>query len=215
MSLTVMTRRHIPGPAGQIELLVDSPGDAVHGVAVIAHPQPLLGGSAEHKIPHVLARGACEVGWLAVRPNFRGVGTTAGQHDDGVGEADDMLAVVDAVAGALPLALIGFSFGAFVQAKVARHLANVGRPATHVILLGMPVGAIAGRRTYDPGKVPHGSVVIHGQLDEQVPLSAVLQWAAIDPQPVVVIPAADHFFKGRLPLLRSLVQSELQRGTRS
>jgi len=204
-------RRTVAGPVGDIELLVDSPTGPPRGLAVIAHPQPLLGGSALHKIPQVLARGVRDLGWLAVRPNFRGVGGTAGNHDHGVGEADDILAVIHAMEWSVPLALIGFSFGAFVQSRVASRLAGAGKAAQHVVLAGLPVGSVEGGRVYDTASVPNGSVVIHGQLDERVALSALLQWAEVHSLPVVVVPGADHFFKGKLPMLRSIVQAELQR----
>ena len=190
---------------------MDTPNGLPRGLAIVAHPQPLLGGSALHKIPQVLARDARDLGWLAVRPNFRGVGETAGNHDHGVGEADDILAIIQAMEWSAPLALIGFSFGAFVQSKVATRLAAAGKAAQHVVLAGLPVGSVEGGRVYDTASVPNGSVVIHGQLDERVALSALLQWAELHSLPVVVVPGADHFFKGKLPMLRSIVQAELQR----
>ena len=207
-------RRMAQGPAGMIELLVDAPAGQARGIALIAHPQPLLGGSAQHKVPQLLARAVQDLGWLSVRPNFRGVGATAGEHDEGRGETDDMFAVIDALESeipSLPLALIGFSFGAFVQSRVARHLADAGRPAAHVILAGLPVGTVEGKRSYPTEPLPAGSVVVHGELDERVSLAELLHWARPQAQPVTVIPGADHFFKGRLAALRSLVVAELAR----
>ena len=206
------TRRMIHGPAGMIELLFDAPVERARGIALIAHPQPLLGGSARHKVPQLLARTVQDLGWLAVRPNFRGVGATEGEHDEGRGETDDMLAVVGALESetpGLPLALIGFSFGAFVQSRVAKRLADAGRPAAHVILAGLPVGTVEGKRSYPTEPLPAGSLVVHGELDESVPLGELLLWARPQVQPVTVIPGSDHFFKGRLAALRSLVVAEL------
>ena len=111
----------------------------------------------------------------------------------------------------LPLALIGFSFGAFVQSRVAKRLEEIGRPAQHVVLAAIPVGNVEGARTYNTGEVPPGTVIVHGELDERVPLNRVLQWAGLHPLPVVVDPAGNHFFKGRLPVLRDLVVRELSR----
>jgi len=207
-------RRMTQGPAGMIELLVDAPEGQARGIALIAHPQPLLGGSAQHKVPHLLARAVQDLDWLSVRPNFRGVGATAGEHDQGQGETDDMLAVIDALETEMPgrpLALIGFSFGAFVQSRVARRLADAGRPAAHVVLAGLPVGTVEGKRSYPTEALPAGSVVVHGELDESVPLAELLLWARPQVQPVTVIPGADHFFKGKLAALRSLVIAELAR----
>lgn len=204
--------RTLAGPAGAIEVLVDTPAATPVGVAIVAHPQPLLGGSATHKIPALLARAARDRGWLALRPNFRGVGGTAGVHDHGIGETDDLLAVVGALRpsdAASPLALIGFSFGAFVQARASIALARIGRPADAVVLAGLPTGAVSAGRTYHLDTRPPGAVVVHGERDEQVPLAGLLDWARRHDQPVTIVPGADHFFKSRLVPLRLLVENAL------
>ena len=206
----------IDGPVGVIELIVDTPAGSPCGVALVAHPQPLLGGSARHKVPHFLARALRDLGWLAVRPNFRGVGASEGAHDHGNGESDDLLAVAAHIHRAyeqLPLALLGFSFGAYVQSRVARRLADSSTPASRVILAGLPVGAVEGQRHYATEAVLPDTLVVHGECDERVPLDAVLAWARPQTHPIVVIPGADHFFTGRLPTLRSLVVSHLSRPT--
>lgn len=203
----------LDGSAGPMEVLFDLPKAAAQGIAIVAHPQPLLGGNATHKVPHVLARGLCDAGWLVARPNFRGVGASAGIHDAGRGETDDLLALCDQLRGArpgLPLALVGFSFGAFVQACVSRALADRRAPAWRTCLAGMPFGEVDGGRRYDtPDGVPD-ALVVHGEHDERVPLLSVLDWARPTGQPVVVVPGADHFFTGRLPVLRTLVLSHLR-----
>jgi len=202
----------LDGPVGDMKVVFDLPDAAIAGIAVVAHPQPLLGGSAKHKIPHFLARALRDAGWLVARPNFRGVGNSAGAHDGGPGETDDVLALCDMLRGAYPdmrLALVGFSFGAFVQARAARALADRGEAAWRVCLAGMPYGEVEGRGPYDPPAGIPDALVIHGELDERVPLAAIFDWARPQGQPVVVIPNADHFFSGRLPLLRSLVMSHL------
>lgn len=204
--------RLVDGPVGPMEVIFDLPKGRACGVAIIAHPQPLLGGHATHKVPQVLARGLCEAGWLVARPNFRGVGRSAGTHDAGLGETDDVLSLCQLLGEAyadLHLALVGFSFGAFVQARVARALADRGMPPWRVCLAGMPSGEVDGQRRYDtPDGIPH-ALVVHGERDERVPLKAVLDWARPQAQPVVVVPGADHFFTGRLHVLRSLVLSHL------
>jgi len=205
-------RKFIEGPAGAIDVLIDSPTDVARGIAVMAHPQPLLGGSAMHKIPHLLARAVRDAGWLAACPNFRGVGASQGTHDGGIGETDDLLAVVAALRAAhpgLPLALIGFSFGAFVQSRVARALADRGEAARRVVLAGLPAGEVEGQRRYVPeGNLPD-VLIVHGENDERVSLSALLDWARPTSQPIVVVPGADHFFAGKLPTLRALVLGHL------
>jgi alpha/beta superfamily hydrolase len=220
----------IDGPAGRLEIVVDLPpaGDAAQrgqtatgadgrrdppGIAVVAHPHPLMGGTARHKVPHVLARTLAAAGWLVARPNFRGVGASAGEHDAGVGEVADILAVIDwleARAPADPLLLAGFSFGAFVQVSVAERLAALDRPAIGLILVGLPFGDVPDGRHYATAAAPDHALVVHGEADDRAPLSAVLEWARAKPVPVTVIPAADHFLTGRLPLLELLVRRYLR-----
>ena len=203
----------VDGPAGPMEILIDLPQQAACGIVVLAHPQPLMGGSARHKVPHFLARGLAEAGWLVLRPNFRGVGRSAGTHDAGEAETDDLLALchrLRAMQADLRLALVGFSFGAYVQARVAQRLADEGLPAWRTCLAGMPFGEVeSGRRYATPDAFPD-ALVIHGEYDAIVPLSAVLDWARPETRPVVVVPGADHFFTGRLPVLRGLVVGHLR-----
>lgn len=202
----------IESDQGVIEVYFDAPACPPVGVACIAHPQPLMGGNATHKIPVLLANACRDAGWYVLRPNFRGVGRSTGVHDDGRGEATDMLRVIEVFRrqfDSLPLALLGFSFGAFVQSQVAMRLMADARPATRVVLAGMPAGAVEGGRTYDTGDVPRGTLVIHGELDLQVPLANVFDWAGRHAHPVVVVPGADHFFRGRLPMLRDVVLKHL------
>jgi hypothetical protein len=205
--------RLLDGPAGAIEVLFDSPRGNLQGLAVVAHPQPLLGGSSQHKLPQWLARALADAGWWAARPNFRGVGRSAGTHDHGVGETDDLIALCDALAATRPglrLALVGFSFGAYVQARVAHALAQRRQPAWRVLLAGMPAGEVEGQRRYDPPQGLVAARVVHGELDTIVPLRSVLDWARPQAQPVVVVPGADHFFSGKLPVLRALLLAHLR-----
>jgi alpha/beta superfamily hydrolase len=204
----------LDGPAGAIEVIFDLPKAEAVGLAIVAHPQPLLGGHARHKVPQVLARGLCDAGWLVARPNFRGVGRSAGVHDEGRGETDDLFLLCARLREArpgLPLLLAGFSFGAFVQARVARRLADRGASAWRTCLAGMPFGVVDGGRRYDPPDGLPDALVVHGERDERVPLASVLDWARPQGQPVVVVPGADHFFTGRLPLLRALLLAHLRR----
>ncbi|WP_374403067.1 alpha/beta hydrolase [Niveibacterium sp.] len=197
----------IDGPVGPIEILRDTP-EGAHGLAIIAHPHPLFGGTNTNKVAHTLARTLCGLGYCALRPNFRGVGGTAGTHDHGDGESDDLLAVIDwaqAQYGDGPLVLAGFSFGAFVQTRVAKRLAAAGRPAKRLVLVGTASGFIEGARTYDTEAVTPDTIVIHGNRDETVPLENVLAWAEPLQVPVVVVPGADHFFHTRLHILRDII----------
>lgn len=201
-------------PDGQMEVFVDVPSmPARLGVAIIAHPQPLLGGSAKHKLPQFLAHSLRDAGWTTIRPNFRGVGNSSGSYDEGHGEALDLRALyaqAKAQAAAQPMALIGVSFGAYVQAQLATYLQAQGTPADKVVLAAMPSGTVSVGRHYDTPDAITAPLVVHGECDESVPLLNMFDWARPRAHPVVVVPGSDHLFAGKLPLLRSLVLQHLQ-----
>ena len=197
----------LPGPAGAIDVALDLPDGAPRGCAVIAHPHPLFQGTRENKVAQTLARAMVASGFAAWRPNFRGVGASEGEHDYGHGEADDLLAVVAHARRELgrpgPLVLAGFSFGAYVQMRVAARLEQEGHPAQRLVLVGPAVSRAENL------VAPPEALVIHGERDETVPLADVLDWARPLGVPVVVIPDADHFFHRRLTLLKRLVGEAL------
>ena len=206
-------RELVAGPAGRLEVAVDSPSDspsdsppgAPSGIALVAHPHPLFGGSLDNKVAFTLARPLVEQGCVALRPNFRGVGASEGTHDEGRGEVDDLAAVLAWGVeryGRLPVTLAGYSFGAAMQTHLAERLRTAGTPVARLILVGPAV--TAGRAH---PSVPSGTLVIHGEQDATIPLAAVLDWARPQNLPVVVIPAADHFFHSRLTPLRTLIHS--------
>ena len=200
----------IPGPAGAIETLVEAPVQ-VRGIGLVCHPHPLFGGTAENKVAQTLAKTLRELGYAALRPNFRGVGASEGGHDEGEGETADMLAVLDWARsryGELPVALAGFSFGAYVQTKVAARLAEANRPAQRMVLVGTAAGFVTGARHYETGAVPADTIVIHGDLDETVPLANVLAWAQPLELPVTLVPGADHFFHRKLHVIRRIIESQ-------
>ncbi|MEN9384742.1 MAG: hypothetical protein RL323_1885 [Pseudomonadota bacterium] len=197
----------LTGPAGRVELAIDRPAVAPVGTAVIAHPHPLFGGTLHNKVVQTLARAFVQCGWTAVRFNFRGVGQSQGLHDNGVGETDDLLAVIEAQAATGPLALAGFSFGAFVtcQAMVRLHAAQRS-PQTAIL-----VGTAASRFQVPPlpADLHPRTLVVHGEQDDTVPLNAVLDWARPQTLPVTVIPGVEHFFHGQLPVLKQLAVRHL------
>lgn len=201
----------MPGPAGALEALQDDPAPGAagrsRGIAVIAHPHPLYGGTMDNKVVQTLARAFVASGWGAVRFNFRGVGASAGSYDEGRGELDDLLSVVSTCAPDGPLALAGFSFGAFVACQAVSRL-QPQRDIAQVVL----VGAATGRFSVPalPAVLHPQSLVIHGESDDTVPLADVLAWARPQNLPVTVVPGASHFFHGQLPLLRSLVVRHLR-----
>lgn len=207
MSQSREERALIDGPIGKIEVLIDNPG-APRGIVLIGHPHPIGGGAATNKVAHTLARTFVSLGYASFRPNFRTVGQTEGEHDEGIGETDDMLCVLDYArerCGHLPIALAGFSFGAFVQTRVAKRMAEMGHPAQRLVLVGTAAGFVEGTRNYDTEAVPRDSIVIHGSADETVPLANVLAWAEPQDLPIIVVPAADHFFHRRLHTLREII----------
>jgi alpha/beta superfamily hydrolase len=197
-------RMSCTGLAGPIECALDEPAAALRGVAVIAHPHPLFGGTMDNKVVQTLVRALRQLGYRCVRFNFRGVGQTAGSHDGGPGERDDMLAVIrsfhqdDPAVSTLPLVLAGFSFGAYVTTLAAEAL-PVGRKAERLLLVGPSTQRAA------PAAVPPDTLVIHGEADEVVPLSATLDWARPQNLPVIVMPGVGHFFHGQLTTLRDLI----------
>ena len=191
-------RVFIDGAAGRIETVIERPEGILQGAALVAHPHPLYGGTVDNKVVQTLARTFLELGYVALRPNFRGVGASEGVHDEGRGETEDLLRVAAYAKenfGDLPLVLAGFSFGAAVQTQVAQ------RTSPHrVVLVGVAVGR------FPSEAVPGDSIVIHGERDETVALAKVLDWARPQELPVVVIPGADHFFHLRLNLIRNIVK---------
>ena len=201
----------VTGPAGSIEAVVDAPelapGVAARGVVVIAHPHPLFGGSMDNKVVQTLARAFVQCGWQAVRFNFRGVGATEGVYDEGRGELQDLLAVVQQVAPQGTLALAGFSFGAFVTSHAVQALWS--QRAIEKIVF---VGTAASRFTVAdiPPEAHAHTLTLHGEQDDTVPLASVMDWARPQTLPVTVIPGGGHFFHGQLPLLKSLVVRHLR-----
>ena len=189
----------VAGPRGALECAVDAPAEGMRGVAVICHPHPQHGGTMDNKVVQTLARVMLQLGYRAVRFNYRGVGASDGSWDEGRGEVDDALAVIAAqrVPG-LPLVLAGFSFGGYVAAAAAARLPEDGR-AARLVLVG------ASTEKQQVPEVPADTLVVHGELDDVVPLSATLAWARPQSLPVVVVPGAGHFFHGQLMLLKSLV----------
>ena len=185
------TRREtVRGPAGGIECAVDEPQGAARGVALVAHPHPLFGGTLDNKVVQTLARSLVALGYAAWRPNFRGVGRSEGAYDEGRGEVDDLAAVLAHVGAVRPV-LAGFSFGAAMQARLAVRIAP-----ERMVLVGIAVNH------FEAPAVPAGTLLIHGENDDTVPIAAVRAWAKPQGLPVIVVPGADHFFHHKLPELR-------------
>jgi uncharacterized protein len=192
----------IAGAVGSLECALDLPDDAPRGIALVAHPHPLYGGTMDNKVAQTLARAFVAIGYATVRMNFRGVGKSEGVHDAGHGETDDMALLLTHMRQQyprLPVALAGFSFGTFVQSQLQQRLIAQGTPAERLVLVGSAAGKWA------MPDVPANTILIHGELDDTIPLSAVLDWARPQDLPVIVIPGADHFFHRKLQHIKNFV----------
>jgi uncharacterized protein len=194
-------RLTIAGPAGALELARNIPAHAPRGIALVAHPHPLQGGTLDNKVAQTLAKTFFALGYAVTRFNFRGVGRSEGVFDDGVGETADALAALAHTqqhfgtdGGPPPVVLAGFSFGTFVQTRVAQSVA-----AERLVLVGPAVQRFA------PATVPENTIVIHGEEDDIVPLADVLAWARPQALPVLVFPGCGHFFHGRLAELQRAI----------
>lgn len=198
-------REFVAGSVGRIECAVDVPASAANaprGLAVIAHPHPLFGGTMDNKVVQTIARALLQTGFACVRPNFRGVGASEGTHDEGRGEAEDLQAVIAQYRKTYPekLVLAGFSFGGFVMTHVATQVS----PACAQLILVGPAAR------FGLAKVAANTLVIHGEQDDVVPLQGVLDWARPQSLPVLVMPGVGHFFHGQLPLLKQCVLDGLR-----
>jgi len=195
------------GKAGPIEVSIDEPTVSPIGLAVIAHPHPLFGGTKDNKVVQTLARAFLQLGYITVRFNFRGVGQSAGVHDNGDAECEDLVQLTQQAWNKLlsadlqgqPVALAGFSFGAFVTSHAAERLRKTEVSVGKMVL----VGTATSRFSVAP--VPENTLVIHGEVDDTVPLTDVLHWAGETNVPVIVMPGVEHFFHGKLPQLKELV----------
>ena len=225
MSRTI--KINFQGPVGLIEASLDLPDEVRHapgsykprGIALVAHPHPLLGGTMDNKVAQTLARTFAQLGYVTLRPNFRGVGATEGVHDDGKGEAQDLLAVIawmkdpfswqgiteleghawSQLVEELPLAMAGFSFGSYVSSYVVKELTEKNEAPERLIMVGSATSK------WDVAPVPKDTIVIHGEVDDVIPLTSVLDWARPQELTVQVIPGADHFFHRKLHCIRDLI----------
>jgi alpha/beta superfamily hydrolase len=192
-------RAIVAGAVGGVEVVINAPATP-RGIALICHPHPLQGGTLDNKVVQTLAKAFFGLGYVATRFNFRGVGQSAGTFDDGLGETEDALLVLDdsrkRFGDALPVALAGFSFGSFVQTRVAQRT-----EAERLVLVGPAV------KRFAVENVPGDTIVVHGEEDDVVPLADVFDWARPQQLPVIVFPGCGHFFHGRLAQLSRVVTS--------
>ncbi len=193
----------IHGAAGNLEGITHLPDRAPRTIAVVAHPLPTMEGTMENKVVTTLAKTFAELGFVALRFNFRGVGASEGVYDHGNGEVEDAIAVAryalneygKSEYGKLPLILSGFSFGGYVQARAAQSL-----HPRRMVLVAPAVGR------FSMPDVPPDTLVIHGDQDEVVPLDEVIQWAQPQHLPITIMSGAGHLFHGRLLELKEIVR---------
>jgi uncharacterized protein len=194
-------RLRIKVPIGHLETVIEEPEGTPRGLALVAHPHPLRGGSLDNKVAWTCARAALACGLVAVRPNFRGVGTSSGSFDHGIGETVDLLALAASLAahyGPLPWTLIGFSFGAYVQSRVAHEL--------HAERLIMVAPAVS-MYEFEPAHIP--TTLIHGDADEVIPYAAAHAYAERHAIPLITLHGAGHFFHGRLRELQHHLETRI------
>ncbi|MEM8983045.1 MAG: alpha/beta family hydrolase [Pseudomonadota bacterium] len=193
------------GPAGAIECLLEMPADAKpYGKALVCHPHPLHGGTMQNKVAHTLARAALDAGLAAMRFNFRGVGASAGEHDNGIGERDDALVVADYLDARYdgPVVFAGFSFGGGVATEIARR-----REPTALVTAAPAVDRWPRSDDWRPPNCPW--LIVHGDADELVSVDAVVNFVdALEPGPeLIVMPTVSHFFHSHLVELRATVSA--------
>ncbi len=185
----------ITGPVGPLETLYFPAKGAEIGVAVINHPNPTQGGTNTNKVIQTAAKALSNLGFHCYLPNLRGVGNSAGQHDFGQGEVEDVLAVIAHAQNQHPhlpkLAVAGFSFGGYVTTFVCNRI-----HVDHVLLIGPAVGKYEIAAPALPQ--PERALIIHGEVDDVVELQLATTWALPQKMPILVIPDAGHFFHGRL-----------------
>ena len=196
----------LSGPVGKLETITDvaeRPG-ARRGVAIVCHPNPAQGGTMHNKVVTMVERALRESGLDTVRFNFRGTGESEGSYDEGVGEGDDLAAVVAWVRRTRPddaLWLAGFSFGSYVTIRNAVRL-----HADALISIAPP----AGRWPFDGFELPQCPwLVVMGEEDEVVEPQAVFDWVdSLEAKPELVrMPETGHFFHRRLMDLRGAVKN--------
>jgi len=200
---------NVRGPAGQLEALLEEPKEiSRQKVAVLCHPHPQFQGTMLNKVVHTLSRSMNDLGIPAIRFNFRGAGASEGRYAEGIGETDDVLAVVDwaltRYSGA-ELCLMGFSFGGMVACRAAL-TASPGQ-----LLTVAPAVALSEKLLPD-AQPDCPWLVVQGEADEVVSCQSVVAWLnELKSKPeLIVLSDVDHFFHGCLTLLRRTIVSHLE-----
>lgn len=194
--MATMEKLNIQGLAGNLSCLLLQPETSPKGAAILLHPNPLHGGTNMNKVIQTAAKSLCALGYLCILPNLRGVGESAGEHDYGRGETDDVLSVYAFLQQHYShlthnLVLGGFSFGGFVACRAAQQVAH-----QKLLLIGAAVSKYDEPAPFVPEI--NKTLVIHGANDEVIALDQILAWCEPQNLPVIVVPNATHFFHGKL-----------------
>ena len=199
--MSTQRKVNFAGDIGNLVGALQLPDEEPLGIAVIAHPLPIMGGTMDNKVVTTLAKAFLDIGYVTLRFNFRGVGDSAGSYDDGNGETLDAVSAANFMRSefpGLPLLLAGFSFGGYVQARAVAEL-----NPQQLVLIAPAVGR------FEMPDVPADTLLIHGDMDKVVELHELLAWARPQHLPVIVLTGAEHFFHGRLVQLKQIVIQQL------
>jgi uncharacterized protein len=197
----------LEGEAGRLEALLNLGAPSAEYACLVCHPHPLYGGTMHNKVVFQTMKALNGFGFPVLRFNFRGVGSSAGEHDEGWGETADTRVALDYLAGRFsrPILFAGFSFGA----AIGLHAAAVHPRVKGMILVGAPVSAEG--RTYSYPLLAESALpklLVSGDRDQFASVTQLerIFAAAAEPKRLVVVPGADHFFGGHLEALREAVR---------
>ena len=200
----------IDGPAGKLEVILGEPESMPRGIAIIAHPHPLHGGTMDNKVIHTLFTTLLELEFITAKFNFRGVGKSEGNFDHGIGEIEDVITVTQTIRSQfsnhstdLPLLLAGFSFGGAIQLHAAERL-----NPKYLILIAP---SVANLNAPTVPETTQYALIIQGDKDDIVSPDTLLAWATPKSQPIVLIPGAEHFFHGKLVILKQVITQAFTR----
>ncbi len=196
----------VPGPAGELESILEVPELQIEKIAIVCHPHPLYHGTMNNKVVHALARTFQRMGVACLRFNFRGVGASGGSYDEGLGETQDALAATEFMRDRFPKAklwMAGFSFGGAVALRAA------GLVSADLLVTVAPA-----LQKLDAAQVAIPDcpwLLIHGDRDSTVSCRGNLDWVSNldNPPEIYIAHGVDHFFHGKLILLREVLMEKL------
>ena len=201
----------LAGEAGGLEALLNLGAPDASYAALVCHPHPLFGGTIHNKVVFAAAKVLNSFGFPVLRFNFRGVGTSAGEHDEGRGEVADVRVALDYLAArfALPILFAGYSFGAAIGLRAA-----VAHPrVAGLVLVGTPVQVDSRHYSYE---ALHASalpkLLVSGTRDQFANAEQLQEIFAnlAEPKKLVMVPEADHFFGGKLEAVREALREWVQ-----